>query len=176
MNVWHDVAADRIAADHFVAVIEIPKNGKIKYELDKETGLLKMDRVLHTSTNYPANYGFIPRTYAGDNDPLDVLVLCSQPVYPMTLMQCYPIGCIEMIDNGQPDEKIIAIPYGDPNYNCYQKMSDLPQHIFDEMTHFFTVYKTLENKQTAVIRTVEKDEAEQIIQNAIDRYREKFVN
>ena len=110
MNIWHDINPKQITTEQFIAVIEIPKNSKVKYELNKETGVLEMDRILYTSTHYPANYGFIPRTYADDGDPLDVLVLCSQNIYPMTLVRCYPIGVIRMIDNGRHDDKIIAIP------------------------------------------------------------------
>lgn len=174
MNIWHDISADRISTEDFVAVIEIPKDCKIKYEMDKETGLLRMDRVLHTATHYPANYGFIPLTYADDCDPLDVLVLCSVPVYPMTLMRCYPIGAIKMVDNNQNDEKIIAIPYGDPNYNMYTSINDLPKHIFDEMAHFFEVYKALEKKETAVQEIVGLPEAIDIISKSIENYKKHF--
>ena len=148
MNIWHDINPARITRSSFDAVIEISKGSKMKYELDKETGMLHLDRVLHTSTHYPANYGFIPRTYALDNDPLDVLVLCSEQIEPMALVKCYPIGVISMLDNGAPDDKIIAIPVGDPTYNGYSDISQLPKHVFDEMIHFFSVYKTLENKET----------------------------
>ena len=104
MNIWHNISPKRISAEDFVAVIEIPKGSKIKYELDKETGLIKLDRILYTSTHYPANYGLIPRTYADDGDPLDVLLLCSETLYPMTLVRCYPIGVIRMIDSGRHDD------------------------------------------------------------------------
>ena len=114
MNIWHDIPDERISPDNFFAVIEIEKGSKVKYELDKETGMLMLDRVLYTSTHYPASYGFIPRTYADDGDPLDVLVLCSEPIIPMSLVQVYPFGVISMVDNGRNDEKIIAIPFGDP--------------------------------------------------------------
>ena len=123
MNIWHDIDSSRIKPEDFMVVIEIPKGSKAKYELDKQTGILKLDRILHTSTHYPANYGFIPRTYADDMDPLDVLVLCSEQIYPMTLIRCYPIGVITMLDNGHNDEKIIAIPYSDPTYNEYKDIS-----------------------------------------------------
>ena len=113
-NIWHDISPSRIQPEDFVAVIEIPKGSKKKYELDKETGLIILDRVLHTSTHYPANYGFIPRTYGDDGDPLDVLVLCSEEIDPLTLVRCYPIGYISMLDGGKNDEKIIAIPFSDP--------------------------------------------------------------
>ena len=117
MNIWHDINPERITRKAFDAVIEISKGSKMKYELDKETGMLRLDRVLYTSTHYPANYGFIPRTYAEDNDPLDVLVLCSEQIEPMALVKCYPIGVISMFDNGAADYKIIAIPFDDPTYN-----------------------------------------------------------
>ncbi len=174
MNIWHSISPKRIKPDNFVAVIEIPKGFKTKYELDKETGLLQMDRVLYTSTHYPANYGFIPRTYAMDNDPLDVLVLCAEELHPLCLVACYPIGVITMEDNGLKDEKIIAIPFGDPNYNQYKSIKDLPAHIFEEMSHFFSVYKTLEGKETAIDQVSDYDVAKQIIQDSIDRYLEEF--
>lgn len=174
MNIWHSISPKRINAEDFVAVIEIPKGSKIKYELDKETGLIKLDRILHTSTHYPANYGLIPRTYADDEDPLDVLLLCSETLSPMTLVRCYPIGVIRMLDSGRHDDKIIAIPFEDPNYNCYHSIKELPRHIFDEMTHFFKVYKELENKTTAVDEIEDVDVAKEIISADIDHYIEKF--
>ncbi len=174
MNAWHDISDTRINPKDFVAVIEIPKGCKVKYEMDKRTGLLRMDRVLHTSTHYPANYGFIPRTYANDRDPLDVLVLCSVSVYPMTLMRCYPIGTIKMTDNNEDDEKVIAIPFGDPNYNSYTSIDDLPKHIFDEMMHFFSVYKALEEKDISVKEIVGPEETVQIITESIKKYKEHF--
>ena len=174
MNIWHDIAPERITKDSFYAVIEIQKGGKVKYELDKETGLILMDRILYTSTHYPANYGFIPRTYAQDKDPLDVLVLCSEQIISMSLVQCYPIGVISMVDGGDSDEKIIAIPFGDPMYNGYKDISDLPKHIFDEMSHFFSVYKALENKVTAIENIEGRDAAVRIIQDCIDEYNRVF--
>lgn len=174
MNIWHDLDSSRVSANDFTVVIEIPKGSKAKYELDKNTGLLKLDRILYTSTHYPANYGFIPRTYADDLDPLDVLVLCSETVYPMTLIRCYPIGVMTMVDNGRNDEKIIAIPFNDPTYNEYTNIDQLPAHIFNEMKHFFTVYKSLENKETAVDEVKGPEEAKNIIDKAISDYNEKF--
>ena len=173
-NIWHDINPKRITPQDFVAVVEISKGSKKKYELDKETGYLKLDRILYTSTHYPANYGFISRTYGDDKDPLDVLILSSEDIEPMTLVQCYPIGVIRMIDNGANDEKIIAIPFSDPTYNMYKDISELPSHIFDEMTHFFTVYKQLENKETAVNEVNGREEAIKVIAEAIDHYKENF--
>ena len=174
MNIWHDISQERITPENFTAVIEITKGSKVKYELDKETGLLKMDRILYTSTHYPANYGLIPKTYADDGDPLDVLVLCSQHIYPMTLVESYPIGYISMIDSGSNDEKIIAIPSDDPTYNQYSDISNLPPHIFEEMKHFFSVYKTLEKKETVVNDIHGKEEAIKIIAQTIYAYKKKF--
>jgi inorganic pyrophosphatase len=171
MNIWHDVDPARISPESFLVVIEIPKGSKAKYELDKETGLLSLDRILYTSTHYPANYGFIPRTYADDGDPLDVLVLCSETIYPMTLVRCYPIGVITMLDNGRNDEKIIAIPFQDPAYNDYTDISQLPKHIFEEMTHFFSVYKALEHKETVVDEVRGLSSAVQVIADAIENYK-----
>ena len=158
-NIWHDISPKRITPEEFIAVVEIPKGSKKKYELDKETGLILLDRILHTSTHYPANYGFIPRTYGDDLDPLDVLVLCSEPLEPLTLVRCYPIGMISMIDSGRNDEKIIAIPVSDPTYNTYTDIKELPGHIFEEMQHFFRVYKNLEGKDTAVNEVSGRDSA-----------------
>lgn len=174
MNIWHDIAPNRINKDNFYSVIEIPNVSKVKYELDKETGFLKLDRILYTSTHYPANYGFIPRTLAEDNDPLDVLVLCSEIIFPLALVKCYPIGVISMIDNGEPDDKIIAIPFNDPTYNSFSDISQLPEHIFAEMSHFFSVYKALEGKETAIEEIKPRSEAITIIENCIKRYIDQF--
>ena len=173
-NIWHDMNPKRIAPEDFVAVIEIPKGSKKKYELDKETGYLSLDRILYTSTHYPANYGFIPRTFGDDQDPLDVLLLCSEEIEPMTLVRCYPIGVITMIDNGRNDEKIIAIPFGDPTYNQYTDISQLPDHIWQEMNHFFRVYKQLEEKETVVHETGDREKAVEVVRAAIDSYIEHF--
>jgi inorganic pyrophosphatase len=173
-NIWHDISPKRIAPEDFIAVIEIPKGSKKKYELDKETGMIILDRVLYTSTHYPANYGFIPRTYGDDNDPLDVLVLCSEALDPLTTVRCYPIGYISMLDGGKNDEKIIAIPFSDPTYNGYQDLMDLPVHIFDEMAHFFSVYKALEGKQAVAGDVNDRAAAIRVIQGAMDRYVENF--
>jgi len=170
LNILHDINAARIKPEDFIAVIEISKGSKKKYELDKETGLIRLDRILYTSTHYPSNYGFIPRTLANDDDPLDVLVLCSEPIEPLVLVQCYPIGVIAMIDNGRADEKIIAIPFEDLTYNCYRSIEALPRHIFNEMQHFFQVYKSLEGKQTAVEEVQGQYEAVLVIKDAIDNY------
>ncbi|MBE5819234.1 MAG: inorganic diphosphatase [Clostridiales bacterium] len=174
MNIWHDISEERIKSNDLVAVIEIKKGGKNKYELDKETGMLKLDRVLYTATHYPANYGFIPRTYAEDNDPLDVLVLCQEDIEPMTLVECYPIGVLIMTDSEEKDEKIIAVANKDPFLNVYHDVSELPNHISSEIKHFFEVYKQLEDKQTSVEVILGREEAEKIIQKSIESYNMKF--
>ncbi len=173
-NVWHDISPKRITPEDFMAVIEITKGSKKKYELDKETGLLMLDRILYTSTHYPANYGFIPRTYGDDGDPLDVVVICSEKIDPMTLVRCYPIGVITMKDSGKLDEKIISIPFNDPNYNTYKDISELPAHVFDEMTHFFSVYKNLEDKETVVDEVRNREAAIEIIKKCINNYITEF--
>lgn len=173
-NIWHDIHPSRITPDDFIAVIEIEKGSKNKYELDKETGHMILDRILHTSTHYPANYGLIPRTYADDLDPLDVLVLCSEVIASQSLVRCYPIGVITMEDQGKRDEKIIAIPFDDPTYNSYRNINELPSHIFSEMRHFFSVYKSLEGKNTVVDEEQGVEEAKRIIQEAREAYVEKF--
>lgn len=173
-NIWHDISPKRITPEDFIAVIEIPKGSKRKYELDKETGLIILDRILYTSTHYPANYGLIPRTYGDDGDPLDVVVLCSEDIAPMTLVRCYPIGVIAMMDSGKLDEKIISIPFNDPNYNMYHDIKELPVHVFDEMRHFFSVYKALEEKETVVDEIQDRQKAIQVIKKCIDNYVTKF--
>lgn len=174
MNIWHDIDKKRITDSDFIAVIEISKGSKKKYELDKETGLIMLDRVLYTSTHYPANYGFIPRTYAQDQDPLDVLVICQEDLEPMSLVRCYPIGVITMVDNLQRDEKIIAIPYGDPAYSKYKDIKQLPNHTITEFEHFFQIYKSLEGKKTFVKSVAGPEEAQRVIKESIKSYEKLF--
>lgn len=174
MNIWHNIDPALITPGDFSALIEIPMGSKCKYELDKDTGLIRLDRVLYTSTHYPQNYGFIPRTYADDADPLDVLVIMSTPVYPMTLIRCYPIGVMRMTDSGDMDDKILAIPFSDPTYRSVNSIDELPAHIFDEIVHFFSVYKQLEGKTTAVDSLLGQSDAKWIIEEAIEGYRKKF--
>lgn len=174
MNLWHDITPSRIHPEDFLAVIEIEKGSKNKYEMDKETGALRLDRILYTSTHYPANYGFIPRTLAEDGDPLDVLVLCSECIRPMSLVRCYPIGVITMQDGGSVDEKVIAIPFGDPTYNTYQDIGELPEHVSAEMSHFFRVYKTLEGKETVVSDALPRETAVEVMRKCQDAYVENY--
>jgi inorganic pyrophosphatase len=176
MNIWHDLDDSRIKPDAFVACIEISKGSKKKYELDKETGMIILDRILFTSTHYPANYGFIPRTFAEDGDPLDVLVLCQEDIEPLSLVNCTPIGVIKMRDSDENDEKIIAIAKGDPSLSQYKSIHELPPHIISEMGHFFEVYKALEGKTTYVLDIDGPESAKKIIAKSIETYHEKFPN
>lgn len=175
MNIWKDINPERIKEDDFIACIEIEQGSKNKYELDKETGLIILDRVLFTSTHYPMNYGFIPLTYSQDNDPLDVFVLCSQPIEKLSLVRCYPIGVILMYDKDECDEKIIAIPFGDPQYNGYKDISQLPDHILEELKHFLTVYKQLENKKVEIRKSGGAEDAKACIRKCMEDYNKKFL-
>lgn len=174
MNIWHDIDPLRITKDSFIAVIEISKGSKNKYELDKETGLLRLDRILYTSTHYPSNYGFIPRTLCGDNDPLDVLVLCNEEIIPMSILECIPIGVLIMTDNNAEDEKIIAVCKNDPLMKNYKDIKDLPQHTFNEIMHFFTVYKDLEDSNVAVKQVLGSEDAKKIIEKSMENYKKEF--
>ena len=176
MNINIDISESRIKPDDFVAFIEIEQGSKNKYEIDKETGLIILDRVLYTSTHYPMNYGFIPRTYCDDGDQLDVFVLCSQAIEKMSLVRCYPIGVVNMVDREKEDNKIIAIPFGDPQYNGYEDISELPVHIFEELKHFLSVYKQLEGKPVVVQNVLGSSDAKKVIIRAKEDYKNKFEN
>ena len=167
---WHDVHPGSPSA--FTAIVEIPLGSSNKYELDKATGLLKRDRVLHSAVHYPANYGFIPQTLADDGDPLDVLILSSDPVYPMTLLTARPIGLMTMMDQDELDYKIIAVGVHDPEYNTYHDVHELPKHRLAVIRRFFEDYKTLENKRVVVDDILPALEAVPVIQKALAVYRE----
>ncbi|EHQ05743.1 inorganic diphosphatase [Leptonema illini] len=172
---WHTI--DIGAMEGFFGVIEIPKTSKYKYEMHKPSGLMMVDRVLHSSIHYPANYGFIPRTYCDDNDPLDILVLGQEPVYPGILMRCRAIGVMTMIDNQEQDDKIIAIHLDDPEYNHYEDIGQLPPHRVRELETFFLDYKKLEkaDRKVSVEKFSGKEEAEDVLLKAIVLYRETFL-
>ena len=176
MNILHDINPKRISKDKFISVIEISKGSKNKYELDKETGLLILDRVLFTSTHYPANYGFVPRTLSEDGDPLDVFVYCTQEILPLSLVECRPIGAIDMIDNNQIDTKIIAVPVGDPTYSNFTDIKDLPPHLIDELMHFLRVYKQLEGKKTEISQFYNCAYAKEAIEICMNRYNKAHKN
>ena len=171
MNLYKDINPNRVTPEEFISVIEIQKYGKNKYELDKETGALIMDRVLFTSTHYPANYGFIPLTLWGDGDPLDVFVYCSEPIQPLSMVKCKAIGSVEMVDNNESDTKIIAVPFGDPQYCNYQEINDLPPHLIEELIHFLQVYKQLENKKTEIGKFHDSQTAKQQILQGLENYK-----
>jgi inorganic pyrophosphatase len=169
---WHDVSpGDETGEGCFDAVIEIPLGCSNKYELDKASGLLRLDRVLHSAVYYPANYGFIPQTLADDGDPLDVLVLASTDVYPLTIIRARAIGLMTMVDSDERDHKIIAVPVGDPEYSSYRNVDDLPAHKLAVLRRFFEDYKTLENKSVVVDEILPASEAPPVIHRALTAYR-----
>jgi len=172
MHPWHDsYVDDAIVATAFPVVIEIPKGSKNKYELDKETGLLKLDRVLYSAVHYPADYGFIPRTYCDDGDPLDALVLSQEPVYPLTLVEARAIGVMRMRDEKGIDDKIVAVSVNDPAFAHFVDKKELPAHVLRELTRFFQDYKSLEHKQVVVEDLLGPDQAVEIIRDALELYR-----
>ena len=174
-TIWHSIRKERIKPEAFLACIEISAGSKNKYELDKESGSLILDRILSTSTYYPHNYGFIPRTLSEDGDPLDVLVICSEPILPLALTLAYPIGMLEMIDGGKRDTKIIAVCAHDPLYSNYEDIRELPDYVSKEIAHFFRVYKDLEKGASTVVGKMKGREAAlKAIQNDILAYEKAF--
>ena len=171
---WHDVPVGPDAPDVFQAIIEIPQGGKVKYELDKETGLLRVDRMLYSSVVYPANYGFIPRSYGDDQDPLDVLVLAQEPVDPLSILRARPIGMMSMLDENEEDAKIICIHMDDPAFNDYWHIKDLPEHRLRELRRFFQDYKKLENKEVRVQDFFGPERAKTVVQQSFERYQKEF--
>ena len=168
---WHDVSPGKGVPRDFQALIEIPLGSNVKYELDKPTGLLKVDRIIHSAVFYPANYGFIPQTYAEDNDPLDVLVLCQEPVQPLALIQARAIGVMSMTDAGAPDDKIISVATNDPEFSNYLEARDLPPHRLLVLKRFFQDYKQLEGKQVQVEDIKPAYAAINVIEQALARYK-----
>jgi inorganic pyrophosphatase len=167
---WHDVAPGRNLPLEFTAVVEIPMGSSVKYELDKATGLLRMDRVLYSAVYYPANYGFIPQTYAEDDDPLDVLVLCQEPVVPLTLVSARAIGLMTMLDGGKRDHKVLAVCVDDPEYAEYHKAEELPAPRLAMLRRFFQDYKKLEGKSVEVDEIQPTEAALAVIQESLDHY------
>src|ERR1700760_1419268 len=170
---WHDVTPGEHLPLEFNALIEIPMGSSVKYELDKRTGLLRLDRVLYSAVFYPANYGFIPQTYAEDNDPLDVLVLCQEAVQPLALIQARAIGLMTMFDSGASDDKVIAVATGDPEFNTYVEARDLPPHRLLVLKRFFSDYKQLEGKQVQVDDIRPAYAAITVIEKALARYKKE---
>jgi len=176
LHPWHGVPAGDKAPRIVNAIVEIPQGSRCKYEIDKTSGLLKLDRVIYSSFYYPVNYGFIPQTYGDDKDPLDILVITSLPIQPLTLMEAKVIGVMEMIDSGDADDKIISVANNDPAVNHYNNIEELPPHFFNELRHFFEEYKTLEKKTVKVADLGDKAKALQIIQEAMLLYKKKFID
>jgi inorganic pyrophosphatase len=172
---WHDLSPGPEAPREFHAVIEISKGSKVKYELDKASGLLKVDRVLYSSVVYPANYGFIPRTLGDDEDPLDLLVLMQEPVQPLSIVRARPIGMMPMVDAGENDEKIICVHLDDPEYRAYEHFRDLPEHRLTELQRFFEDYKTLENKEVRVGDFCGPDDAVETVRLALEYYEKQLA-
>jgi inorganic pyrophosphatase len=169
-HAWHDVTPGEHLPAEFTAVIEIPMGSSVKYELDKQTGMLRVDRILYSAVYYPANYGFIPQTLAEDDDPLDVLVLCQEPVAPLTLVNARAIGLMVMIDSGKRDHKILAVAVDDPEYEAFQEAGELPAHRLTMLRRFFQDYKTLEGKAVDVDEIQPAATTRPVIEDALSRY------
>ncbi len=172
-HAWHDVTPGENLPDEFVGIVEIPAGSKVKYELDKKTGLLRLDRILYSAVHYPVNYGFIPQTFAEDDDPLDVLILCQEPIAPLTMVRSRAIGVMTMLDTGKLDHKILAVAVHDPEYNSFREADKLPPHRLAMVQRFFQDYKTLEGKAVEVEGFQPASAAQPIIERALVRYSER---
>ncbi|MFL5809163.1 MAG: inorganic diphosphatase [Flavisolibacter sp.] len=175
LHPWHGASFGEQAPEVVSAIIEIPQGSRTKYEIDKETGLLKLDRVIYSSFHYPVNYGFIPQTLGQDGDPLDILVLCSQSIQSLCLVQATVIGNMQMIDSGEKDDKIIAVATKDPSVNHISSIEEMPKHFINELRNYFEQYKVLENKQVQIEDFQDKEMAYRIIEEAISFYKQKFA-
>ena len=174
LHLWRDLPPGRNPPEEVTAVIEIVSGSRNKYELDKETGLLKLDRVLYSAVHYPSDYGFIPRTLHEDGDPLDILVLLKEQTFPGCMIDVRPIGVLKMLDRGEPDDKILGVPLHDPAHEEYFDIADIPQHMLKEIEYFFSTYKDLEGKRVQAAGWEKSERAVQIIQESIDRYDRKY--
>ncbi|RYZ29816.1 MAG: inorganic diphosphatase [Chitinophagaceae bacterium] len=175
LHPWHGVSYGENAPERVKALIEISQGSRTKYEIDKETGLLKLDRVIYSSFHYPVNYGFIPQTLGWDHDPLDILVLCSQSIQPLCLVDATVIGNMQMVDSGEYDDKIIAVASNDPSVNHITSMEELPKHFISELRNYFEQYKVLESKEVRIDKFQDKDDAYRIISEAIEHYKTQFA-
>jgi inorganic pyrophosphatase len=174
LNPWHDIPAGPHPPDQVTAYIEIPAKSRNKYELCKDTGLLRLDRVLYSAVHYPGDYGFIPRTLHEDNDPIDILVRIQEPTFPGCQIDARPIGVLKMLDKGEPDDKILAVPCHDPLHQEYFDIADLPTHYLKEVEHFFSIYKDLEGKRVEILGWGKSDEAMRLILESMARDQGKY--
>lgn len=175
INVWRDIPPGPHPPELVTAVIEIPRGSRNKYELDKETGLMKLDRVLYSAVHYPGDYGFIPRTLFEDGDPIDILVRINEPTFPGCMVEVRPIGVLKMLDKGEPDDKVLAVPVNDPFHSEYFDIADIPQHFLKEVQHFFHIYKDLEGKRVQILGWEKSDVAMQVITESIERYERTYL-
>ncbi len=176
LHPWHGAHYGKNAPDQVNALIEISQGSRAKYEIDKTTGLLKLDRVIYSSFHYPVNYGFIPKTLGEDNDPLDILVICSESIQPLCLVEATVIGNMQMIDNGEKDDKIIAVASKDPSVNHTSDINELPTHFFAVLKNYFEQYKVLEDKKVLIDEFQDKATAYRIINDSIERYNHRFAD
>ena len=175
IHMWRDLPPGPRAPEVVTAVIEIPAKSRNKYELDKESGLLKLDRVLYSAVHYPGDYGFIPRTLHEDGDPMDILVRINEPTFPGCMIEARPIGVLRMLDKGEPDDKVLAVPTNDPFHNEYYDIADMPQHYLKEVEHFFHIYKDLEGKRVQILGWEKSEVAMAMITVSIDRYTKEYL-
>lgn len=173
-NPWHDVDIGKKSPKSVNAIIEIPKDEKIKYEIDKETGLLKLDRFLYSAVHYPGDYGFVPRTLWYDDDPLDIIILTQRPVYPLTLVSARIIGVLRMFDGDEKDDKLIAVYDTDPRHEEFKDIKDVPKHMIEELKNFFEIYKQLQGKKVKVLEILNKEHAQKDVLIAQEMYKKKF--
>jgi inorganic pyrophosphatase len=176
LHPWHGASYGASAPSVVNGLVEIPQGSRTKYEIDKTTGLLKLDRVIHSSFHYPVNYGFIPQTLGHDGDPLDILVLCSQSIQPLCLVEANVIGNMQMIDSGEQDDKIIAVASKDPSVNYITNINELPKHFFNELRNYFEQYKVLENKEVQIKEFQDREIAYKVITEAIELYKQRFAS
>ena len=175
IHLWRDLSPGPAAPEMVTAIVEIPRGSRNKYELDKESGLLRLDRVLYSAVHYPGDYGFIPRTLHEDGDPLDILVAIDEPTFPGCLMDARPIGVLRMLDRGEPDDKTLAVGAHDPRRGEYFDIADLPQHFLKEVEHFFSIYKDLEGKRVEILGWEKSGEAMRVVMESVERYDRTYV-
>jgi inorganic pyrophosphatase len=172
---WRDLPPGPHPPELVTAVVEIPRGSRNKYELDKESGLFRLDRVLYSAVHYPGDYGFVPRTLHEDGDPLDILVRINEPTFPGCQIEARPIGVLKMLDRGEPDDKILAVPASDPFHGEYFDIADMPEHYLKEIEHFFQIYKDLEGKRVEIVGWEKSESAMRIVMDSIERYERTYM-